>query len=83
MNNLVANQLLFIWHFEERLPYSISILLESAIRNCDNFKVTQKDVENIINWEITSQNQTEIPFMPARVLLQVLSIFMSSWSFFI
>ncbi|WJX75799.1 Acyl CoA oxidase [Trifolium repens] len=54
----------------ERLPYSISILLESAIRNCDNFKVTQKDVENIINWEITSQNQTEIPFMPARVLLQ-------------
>ncbi|PNY08244.1 aconitate hydratase, partial [Trifolium pratense] len=54
----------------ERLPYSISILLESAIRNCDNFKVTQKDVENIINWENTSQNQTEIPFMPARVLLQ-------------
>jgi aconitase A len=45
--------------------------------------VTQKDVENIINWEITSQNQTEIPFMAARVLLQVLSIFMSSWSFFI
>ncbi|WJX75793.1 aconitate hydratase [Trifolium repens] len=54
----------------ERLPYSISILLESAIRNCDNFKVTQKDVENIINWENTSQSQTEIPFMPARVLLQ-------------
>ncbi|KAK2360113.1 putative aconitate hydratase, cytoplasmic [Trifolium repens] len=54
----------------ERLPFSISILLESAIRNCDNFKVTQKDVENIINWENTSQNQTEIPFMPARVLLQ-------------
>ncbi|GAU29004.1 hypothetical protein TSUD_165230 [Trifolium subterraneum] len=54
----------------ERLPYSISILLESAIRNCDNFKVTQKDVENIIDWENTSENQTEIPFMPARVLLQ-------------
>ncbi|AES61065.2 cytoplasmic-like aconitate hydratase [Medicago truncatula] len=54
----------------ERLPYSIRILVESAIRNCDNFKVTQNDVENIIDWENTSQNQTEIPFMPARVLLQ-------------
>ncbi|KAJ1389561.1 Aconitase/Iron-responsive element-binding protein 2 [Sesbania bispinosa] len=54
----------------DRLPYSIRILLESAIRNCDNFKVTENDVEKIIDWENTSQKQTEIPFMPARVLLQ-------------
>ncbi|OVA15961.1 Aconitase A/isopropylmalate dehydratase small subunit [Macleaya cordata] len=54
----------------EKLPYSIRILLESAIRNCDEFQVTQKDVEKIIDWEITSPKQVEIPFKPARVLLQ-------------
>ncbi|XP_077221437.1 aconitate hydratase, cytoplasmic-like [Tasmannia lanceolata] len=54
----------------DKLPYSIKILLESAIRNCDEFQVTAKDVEKIIDWENTSPNQVEIPFKPARVLLQ-------------
>jgi len=52
------------------LPYSIRILLESAIRNCDGFNVKVEDVENILNWVSTSQNEIEIPFKPARVLLQ-------------
>jgi aconitate hydratase len=55
----------------EKLPYSIRILLESAIRNCDNFQVKKEDVEKIIDWENTSPKQVEIPFKPARVLLQV------------
>ncbi|KAE8647620.1 aconitate hydratase [Cucumis sativus] len=54
----------------ERLPYSIRILLESAIRNCDEFAVKAKDVEKIIDWENTSPKLVEIPFKPARVLLQ-------------
>lgn len=54
----------------EKLPYSIRILLESAIRNCDEFQVKSKDVEKIIDWENTSPKQVEIPFKPARVLLQ-------------
>ncbi|KAL2328350.1 hypothetical protein Fmac_021777 [Flemingia macrophylla] len=54
----------------DRLPYSIRILLESAIRNCDNFQVTKEDVEKILDWENTSKKQVEIPFKPARVLLQ-------------
>lgn len=54
----------------DRLPYSIRILLESAIRNCDEFQVKSKDVEKIIDWENTSPRQVEIPFKPARVLLQ-------------
>ncbi|EOA29802.1 hypothetical protein CARUB_v10012896mg [Capsella rubella] len=54
----------------DKLPYSIRILLESAIRNCDNFQVTKEDVEKIIDWEKTSPKQVEIPFKPARVLLQ-------------
>ncbi|KAI8552820.1 hypothetical protein RHMOL_Rhmol06G0297900 [Rhododendron molle] len=52
------------------LPFSIRILLESAIRNCDNFQVTEADVVKIIDWENTSPKQVEIPFKPARVLLQ-------------
>jgi hypothetical protein len=55
----------------DKLPYSIRILLESAIRNCDNFQVTTNDVEKIIDWENTAPKLAEIPFKPARVLLQV------------
>ncbi|CAF1809829.1 BnaC04g06410D [Brassica napus] len=55
----------------DKLPYSIRILLESAIRNCDEFQVKSKDVEKILDWENTSPKQVEIPFKPARVLLQV------------
>ncbi|KAK8917040.1 hypothetical protein KSP39_PZI022876 [Platanthera zijinensis] len=54
----------------DRLPYSIRILLESAIRNCDEFQVLGKDVEKIIDWEKSAPKQVEIPFKPARVLLQ-------------
>ncbi|MED6196579.1 Acyl CoA oxidase [Stylosanthes scabra] len=54
----------------DRLPFSIRILLESALRNCDNFQVTKEDVEKIIDWENTAVKQVEIPFKPARVLLQ-------------
>jgi len=54
----------------DRLPFSIRVLLESAIRNCDEFEVKSKDVENILNWEKLSSQQIEIPFKPARVILQ-------------
>lgn len=61
----------FLVSMTDKLPYSIRILLESAIRNCDNFQVTKEDVEKIIDWENTSPKLVEIPFKPARVLLQV------------
>nr|CAD1819225.1 unnamed protein product [Ananas comosus var. bracteatus] len=54
----------------DKLPYSIRILLESAIRNCDGFQINKNDVEKIIDWENTSPKSVEIPFKPARVLLQ-------------
>ena len=60
----------------ERLPYSIRILLESAIRNCDEFAVKANDVEKIIDWENTAPKLVEIPFKPARVLLQVSILFL-------
>lgn len=58
----------------DKLPYSIRILLESAIRNCDNFQVKKEDVEKIIDWENSAPKLVEIPFKPARVLLQVLGL---------
>ena len=56
-----------------RLPFSIRVLLESAVRNCDEFSVTRKDVENIIDWEEKRGKNVEIPFKPARVILQDLT----------
>nr|AZL94726.1 homoaconitase [Nephromyces sp. MMRI] len=54
----------------KHLPYSIRVLLESAIRNCNGMSIKESDVENILNWKYSSQEKKEIPFMPARVLLQ-------------
>jgi aconitate hydratase len=53
-----------------RLPFSIRILLESALRNCDEFSVFPRDVETILDWQNTSVKDVEIPFKPARVILQ-------------
>lgn len=53
----------------EKLPYSIRILLESALRNCDDFEVCEKDIRNIANWTPNGKRM-EIPFKPARVILQ-------------
>ena len=41
-----------------------------AVRNCDEFAVLSKDVENILDWVNTSKKAVEIPFKPARVLMQ-------------
>lgn len=53
----------------QKLPYSIRVLLESAVRNCDNFNVKPADIETILNWKSSSEESLEIPFKPARVLL--------------
>ncbi|KAM4049288.1 cytoplasmic aconitate hydratase isoform 1-T2 [Anomaloglossus baeobatrachus] len=53
-----------------RLPFSIRVLLESAIRNCDEFLVKSTDIDNILNWKVTQYENVEVPFRPARVILQ-------------
>jgi aconitate hydratase len=35
----------------ETLPFSIRVLLESAVRNCDEFGVGKEDIETILGWE--------------------------------
>jgi aconitate hydratase len=53
-----------------RLPFSIRVLLEAALRNCDGYQVTEADVERIARWEPNMESPGEIPFKPARVILQ-------------
>ena len=53
-----------------RLPYSIRILLEAVLRNCDNYAVTERDVANLAGWNATAATGIEVPFKPARVILQ-------------
>ncbi|XP_038258722.1 cytoplasmic aconitate hydratase [Dermochelys coriacea] len=55
------------------LPFSIRVLLEAAIRNCDEFLVKKEDVENILNWHVMQSKNVEVPFNPARVILQDLT----------
>lgn len=56
----------------DKLPFSIRILLESAVRNCDNFQVKEDDVVKIFGWaQSQSEDEgTEVAFKPARVILQ-------------
>ncbi|RJP38750.1 MAG: aconitate hydratase AcnA [Phycisphaerales bacterium] len=54
----------------DRLPFSIRVLLESALRNVDAFTVTEDDVNTLANWSPAAAGKVEIPFKPARVLMQ-------------
>ena len=53
-----------------RLPYSIRVLLEAALRQADGFEITRGAVETIAQWGPATAGQVEIPFKPARVVLQ-------------
>ena len=52
-----------------KLPFSIRILVENALRNYDGLRVTEDNVRTILGWNPTPSDK-DIPFMPARVLLQ-------------
>ena len=52
------------------LPYCIKVLLESALRNVDGHEVTSDDVLALAKWHAADPAPCEIPFKPARVVLQ-------------
>ncbi len=53
------------------LPYSMKILLENLLRHEDGgITVGRSHIEAVANWDAGAEPQTEIAFMPARVLLQ-------------
>ena len=53
-----------------RLPYSLKVLLENTLRLEDDESVTAADVEAIASWDADATPSEEIPFQPARVLMQ-------------
>ncbi len=53
-----------------RLPFSIRILLENVLRNFDGKTVTEQHVESLANWDPSNTDAKEIPYNPARVILQ-------------
>ncbi|MFN8094398.1 MAG: aconitate hydratase AcnA [Vicinamibacteria bacterium] len=54
----------------DRLPFSIRVLLESVLRNLDGELVTEDDVKRLASWNATAVKDVELPFVPARVILQ-------------
>jgi len=53
-----------------RLPFSIKVLLEAVLRQCDGYLVTEDDVQRLANWNAPAPEPVELPFKPARVVMQ-------------
>ena len=53
----------------DKMPFSIRILLENALRNYDGFSVSRENIETLLNWHPQASDK-DIPFKPARVLMQ-------------
>ncbi|WP_375583151.1 aconitate hydratase AcnA [Cyclobacterium xiamenense] len=52
-----------------KLPFSIRILLENALRNFDDFAITKENIETLLHWKPEASDK-DIPYKPARVLMQ-------------
>jgi aconitate hydratase len=53
-----------------RLPFSLRILLENLLRREDGRTVRTDEIEALARWDAAAEPDREIPFMPARVLMQ-------------
>ncbi len=53
-----------------RLPFSVKILLEAVLRHSDGQLVRDKDVSALAAWAPQAADRPEVPFLPARVILQ-------------
>ena len=53
-----------------RLPYSIKVLLESVLRQYDNYVIKDEHVNNLAKFGAGADPEGEVPFKPSRVVLQ-------------
>src|SRR5688500_15824423 len=53
-----------------RLPFSIKVLMEAVLREANGYEVTEDDVANLAQWNPKQPGDREVPFKPARVILQ-------------
>ena len=54
----------------QRLPFSIRIVLESLLRNCDGKRVQAEQVQELAKWSASQTSEADLPFVVARVILQ-------------
>ncbi len=54
----------------KRLPFSIRILLENALRNANGVEITEEDVRHIAGWKPVDPERPGIPYVPSRVVMQ-------------
>ncbi|WP_017812657.1 aconitate hydratase AcnA [Paenibacillus shenyangensis] len=53
----------------DKLPFSIRVLLEAAVRQFDGHAITEEHVKQLAGWA-EGREEKEIPFIPARIVLQ-------------
>ncbi|MFD2306246.1 aconitate hydratase AcnA [Enterococcus termitis] len=56
--------------FISTLPFSIRVLLESLLRQKNGTGITEEHIEQLAKWSVDGKNAGEVPFKPARVILQ-------------
>ncbi len=54
----------------DRLPYSMRVLLEAALRNHDDYIITEADVKKLLHWDAKKEPDEETAFLPGRVIMQ-------------
>src|SRR5690348_4316324 len=52
-----------------KLPYSIKVLLEAAVREYDGTSITKEHIKKLANWSVERDPNQEVPFKPSRILL--------------
>lgn len=79
INSLLVDDVEYRYHSFEpmssefdlgRLPFAGKILLENLLRHQDEIFVEQSHIDQVARWDFTRESSEEIPFVPARVLLQ-------------
>jgi aconitate hydratase len=54
----------------DRLPFSIRVMLESLLRQCNEKEITRQDVINLAGWRARMEPRPALPYRPARVVMQ-------------
>jgi aconitate hydratase len=54
----------------DQLPFSVRIMLESVLRQCNDREITRQDVINLAGWQPRPAARPSLPFTPARVVMQ-------------
>jgi aconitate hydratase len=54
----------------ERLPHTVKILLENLLRRAGSRDVSDDDVRGLATWPAADARDTNVAFMPSRVLMQ-------------